>query len=339
MRTNIKLVKQLAESSDNLFVQETRLTNKLTFEQLVNLKHAKTTYHKSNQRVSGKGRPSADIGWVISSSLQHTVEFKSNFISVLKLKNLAVIGVYTKFNRRTQKSYDDYERDLIATIKIHQELKAQRYEVLITGDFNSDLYRPGKFDQILSKHLHLNDLYCLDLLNAQKTRYTYFNLFKLQMQVNKEKCGINKGDHLPLRVTVATENLYQQRRTKEQKRIKYDWNNRDFVERYGEILDRKLRIELANFYNALAGTEDLKATLTMAVSTMHQAMQNAAKEATSPSFKLPKRFKKAHSWWCEELEQLHRAKQEIWYQYKHTGFQCEHIKAKYKQAKTHFRRI
>ena len=123
MRNNIKLVQQITDTVDVLFLQETWLKSSGDFNGLIDRKIAKKTYHKTGKKKNNKGRPSAGIGWVVSSLIKHSVEFKSNYYSVLKLRNLAIIGVYTRFNQQNQESRDTYETDLVQVISTYKELR------------------------------------------------------------------------------------------------------------------------------------------------------------------------------------------------------------------------
>ena len=79
--------------------------------------------------------------------------------------------------------------------------------------------------------------------------------------------------------------------------------------------------------------------LTKCVENLHKHMLDSAREVSKPNYSGPKRFKRANTWWSDDLEVLHREKKEIWRQYKSTGFKSQLLKAQLKKAKTTFRNL
>ena len=120
--------------------------------------------HTKQATKRARGRPKGGTAWIISKEfVQAKVTFVNERISYAQIENLVVIGVYMCFNDGKNETHLEYESDLQEIISIYNQKTANK-EVIIFGDFNSDIRRNGKLDVTFKNFIEQNKLTCYEEL-------------------------------------------------------------------------------------------------------------------------------------------------------------------------------
>ncbi|RNA19944.1 hypothetical protein BpHYR1_032062 [Brachionus plicatilis] len=137
------------------------------------------TYFKSGMDHYCRGRPFGGIGWIVSKKIDKLmvseVKFHSRRISSIEIGNLTLIRVYLTSNDSTKESVIEHKIDLAELNEVTGELQRQEKLHLISGDFNSDLWRNKTHDKHFVDFLIEKDLNCLEKNFENKIAYTYTN--------------------------------------------------------------------------------------------------------------------------------------------------------------------
>ena len=175
---NCKYINEIIKSNEIVFLSELWLKNKADIENNILNHNNKKIIFKANKKyleneTVTKGRISGGICWIITRNRKFTCNFLTDRISTLITDNLAIIGVYMRYNDKTAQCRSDYECDLLIVINAMNELIARKLKVIIIGDFNVDPYRKSSFDKILNERIKINNLIYCNLLYTQKYDYSY----------------------------------------------------------------------------------------------------------------------------------------------------------------------
>ena len=107
------------------------------------------------------GRPFGGIGWAIRKNIKyHEIKFINDHISIIKLNNTTIIGVYLQCNYNTKDSYNQHLHD-ISKLEGILNMIDNRENIMLIGDFNSDPQRKSKFDALIRKLFEKYDLIML----------------------------------------------------------------------------------------------------------------------------------------------------------------------------------
>ena len=137
MRYVIRLLKK--DSLSILFLCETWLISGNEYEIHGVIEKGFNFFHKCSPEINKLGRPYGGLGWIVSKELninEATIEYPSEHVSLLKMDNLWLIGVYLP----TGKGLKQFENELILLNAIIREANRPDGLVLM-GDFNADLDR------------------------------------------------------------------------------------------------------------------------------------------------------------------------------------------------------
>ena len=115
------------------------------------------------------GRPFGGMGWITDKTINAKIILNSDRITTLELlettEKILIIGVYLPSNGNIE---DNLQEELAEIETIAYTYPNQ--EVLIIGDFNCDLLRLNKRDQLLERLIARLKMECHDM---QALKYTY----------------------------------------------------------------------------------------------------------------------------------------------------------------------
>ena len=227
--------------------------------------------------------------------------------------------------------------------------------ILIAGDFNSDLLRGRRYDNLLNEFIIEHELDCYDQMFGNELKTTYRNgdyrshidhIIGMRKHLNMvEKCEImvdelNMSDHNAIRVKIiGLNNLLNHESNEEKTKLfhKFAWNNSNFVNKYKEIVSEsinKFEIDLQNNYNYDQQCEYIDNKL-QDLSKM--LLQQSARKAENQTFKKNMKNSSLNLIWNEELRQNHERLWKYHSHYKSTG--CEKSKFLWKFFKNKMRNM
>ena len=142
---DLPIIKQMASSSNNFF------------------------YHKSDMKVRAKGRPFGGQLWLVNKKFniiecnflcRHSsyVNFMINNIEFL------CVGLYLPFDDSKNKDNSKaiFELTLSKVLALIERHKDKNIPIILMGDFNADIHRNNRFDDILKKFILDNEMIVLD---------------------------------------------------------------------------------------------------------------------------------------------------------------------------------
>ena len=137
---------------------------------------SKNEFYTAPQR----GRPFGGLAWFIDSSvniIEHS--FLNSHISYLdcRLNNsyFLIIGCYMPFDDSSKDTYFEYQHLLSLVKELISAYKSKSfYNIIIGGDFNADLYRKKRLDNLLLNFINENGLIS-DAIYTQSATHTYSN--------------------------------------------------------------------------------------------------------------------------------------------------------------------
>jgi exonuclease III len=250
IEANYIYTEYLLEKADILFLQETWLRTNETPSFLDKNKYAVFGHSSMNNEQREDGRPFGGLMWILKKSAQIKIKvtFVTDRISTAELNGLLLIGVYMRFNDGYLETIVEQEND---TLKIQELIeKNANKQVIVLGDFNSDMWRVNKFDEVVANMIEKSNLVCLDLLFTQKINYTYklgrgkswvdhalVNQLLAERVVsvnilNEVEDQINTSDHRAMEVVIERFRQNKQMIVKRAKQIKLDWECLEVQEEY-----------------------------------------------------------------------------------------------------------
>ncbi len=162
-------------SSDSiLFVQEHMCTNETLFKGSLINKNLKV-YFNPAKKSRGRGRPSMGIAYILSRDIKCKCIFENNRIGTLVTGNLAIIGVYMIYEDASKpQNEEDFVNSLEITKRLYTNYYEDEYEIIIMGDFNTDLTNAKSlFTQHLKNFMFELNLTSLSYLKEQIVNYTF----------------------------------------------------------------------------------------------------------------------------------------------------------------------
>ena len=165
----------------------------------------KSFYHKSDMKVRAKGRPFGGQLWLINKKFKiiecnflcrHSsyVNFSINNIEFL------CIGLYLPFDDSKNKDNSKaiFELTLSKILALIERHKEKKIPIILMGDFNADLHRNNRFDDILKRFIQENCMIVLDHINNEKIPPTYTTAKVLNKRLNRTKRFQYNLDHFIL---------------------------------------------------------------------------------------------------------------------------------------------
>ena len=176
LETNYECINQLVHESDIIFICELmHLTNQKLSDHIYI--DNKTIRASPANKIKKKGRGSGGIAFIYNEEIKANCEFYRNRIAVLQMEKIVIIGVYMTYNNSTQKNQDDYNSDLQLIQEMTENFKKYKKNVIICGDFNTDMSRLDAFTYSLNYLLVYLKYSVADLLWHQddSINYTFFS--------------------------------------------------------------------------------------------------------------------------------------------------------------------
>ena len=178
---DLPLIKKMASNSNNFF------------------------YHKSDMKVRAKGRPFGGQLWLINRNFKiiecnflcrHSsyVNFSINNIEFL------CIGLYLPFDdpKNKDNSKSIFQLTLSKILALIERHKDKNIPIILMGDFNADIHRNNRFDDILKKFINDNEMIVLDHITEKKIPHTYTTAKVLNKRLNRTKSFQYNLDHFIL---------------------------------------------------------------------------------------------------------------------------------------------
>ncbi|RNA17696.1 RNA-directed DNA polymerase from mobile element jockey-like, partial [Brachionus plicatilis] len=301
--------------------------------------------------ANNRGRKNGGIGWVISKRTnKHEVVFVNERMSVLKIGNHALIGVYLTYNDNSFENKIIKEQEFQVLTRMYKNLR-DSYSVLILGDFNCDVKRSNSNDKLMNNWLKENKFVCQDILQEKFINYTYFKadakswIDHVVTHENNETIKNikiidskwNCGDHLAIAGAVNVETLdmnshmFNNDKTNDQRIIWNETTKRIYADKLEECLNTINHTFPERYYTD-------KNTLVSAMGNLIIKLNKALLDATSEitEINLMKRHGiKINGWWNINIEKLYNEYRKAKKNYKNENTTINHIL--YKNAKRAFR--
>lgn len=355
MKNNKIYIEKLIENNDIVFIQEAWLDSHKKFDEIINPSKKYKTYFKTAMSEGKKrGRPHGGIGWIVNGEIKNfNCKFITKRISYIKVAETIIIGVYMHFEDGKSDTALNFENDLSIINTIYKK-HCDDHEVIILGDFNTDLRRASKFEELLNNFLHENKLKCLDMLYLQKTEHTYFKATKKSWidhvigaslksikQININDDEYNNGDHHALIMEINLKDFKNNTdrapcKINKEKNIKLNWNDIKFKNYYhNKILDKLRGVINSGILNEIKNIKcksEMKTKLSNLINNIHSIMINTANEANKYTKEYNKNVHvKKRRWWNEEINILHKELMYAKKKYKETDFKCQNAREEVKK--------
>jgi exonuclease III len=332
IKNRSQYVNKLTDKYDVVFLQECWLDNRKEFINLVGKNSRLKMYYKASDSVyAGVGRRSGGIGWIVNKKVgKSKVEFINDRISLLKIRDTTLVGVYLTSNDNSPDCHSDYYHELNLLRRIKKKLEMDGQKVVFMGDFNGDVMRNNnKHDKYLIDFIKEESLKCFDKITNNS--YTWYNT-KDQSHVdhiiaseNNESItstnilyddAPNDSDHWAVCFKIKCA-IPEKHEVNDGKKHVIDWN--EYNKRKYEL---KLRERLNRFYYQI-GDPFLKDTNKLAtkVEELINKFNNILiATANELMIEINDHKKKDKKWWSKCIDDLYR--------------QFQKAKKVYRQSKT-----
>lgn len=172
LKNNLALINQYIEEYDVLVVQETWLEDPDTINEFLIKTYNINTFQIKASRKVEIGRPKGGLAFIAKNHLKCNFREISEYIGVLKMRGTAIVGVYLPYDCKD----NEFEFKLQITKLEELILKLKKdYDVIIVGDFNSDLHKKGSYNSRSLKRLIKRTGFTIGEAEfSQSFNYTYF---------------------------------------------------------------------------------------------------------------------------------------------------------------------
>ena len=271
IKTNQLMVQKLLDEFDIVFLTEHWL--KPNEQSIINnlSSNFRVIFHSDmapvapNNALHRVGRPFGGICWLIKNDIEVlSFERFNSATSMIKIRvglnDVFIFGVWIPFDNGTSERLASFQSNL-ALLESYVKFEAKDEPVLIMGDFNCDLNRKNRFDQLLQSFISVNNFFDSISFFDQEIFYTYENgdyrstidHFLCNLNFFKNVVGSkiindceNLSDHNPISlefniVNKASMNEEIKTQTQECKKFHFfNWKNVQFREIYKSILSGRL---------------------------------------------------------------------------------------------------
>jgi hypothetical protein len=256
-----------------------------------------------------------------------------------------------RFNDGYLETIVEQEND---TLKIQELIENNvNKQIIVLGDFNSDMWRDKKFDEVVANMIEKSNLVCFDLLFTQKINYTYklgrgkswvdhalVNQLLTERVVsvnilNKVEDQINTSDHRAMEVVIERFRQDKQMIVKRAKQIKLDWECLEVQEEYERnVNDEQMQINLNGISQASGST--VVARLDEMINEINSKLQKAVEKTKINFANVQNKYIKKKKWWDYEMTYIKQQINSAYIRYKNSNFSVEHG-SDYRKFRTHFR--
>ena len=170
-KTNYLYVSNLVQNNDIFYLTETWL-NDSEVNQFESIFNNYNIFHQSDMSIEDsyqlRGRPFGGKCWLLKKQLKvKKVEFINKILSIVELglgnDTILLIGVYIPFDDNSAYRFSQYKSTLEFVASIIEDNRDKF--ILIAGDFNSDLLRGRRYDNLLNEFIIEHELDCYDQMN------------------------------------------------------------------------------------------------------------------------------------------------------------------------------
>ena len=181
LKSNHFYVEYLANISNITYLNELWLKkNEIDLIRKISRKEKNILFKSDMDENYSRGRPFGGQAWLIDNSfriLEH--DFLSRHLCYIELEKKGIrffiIGVYMPFDNPNSKadSLSMYQLTLTLILTLISKARNNKSLLFIIGDFNADIFRFNRFDNLLKEFTTNNNLIPLDYLNSQNIDHTF----------------------------------------------------------------------------------------------------------------------------------------------------------------------
>ncbi|CAF1081199.1 unnamed protein product, partial [Brachionus calyciflorus] len=241
-------------------------------------------FAKTAKKINQLGRQSGGLAFVVKKNVKViSHRFINERIGILRLHRISIINVYLPYFDRTKEQQLEYELNIHLLEEVIDSEKKNHQEIILAGDFNTDLIRFDKNSFCLRKFLKKSKMNLLDLLFSQNIDYTYKKTGKSgnikswidnvastdENQLIKSNNIIedisNKSDHNPILFIPNPKHLgidenFKTKLPKKIENVRINWNKLEERLRYQERVKNQVKT-LQSKVSSLLNADKLKAQL------------------------------------------------------------------------------
>ncbi|CAF1077297.1 unnamed protein product [Brachionus calyciflorus] len=263
----------------------------------------KKVYQNLERKQHKTGRPVGGLSFLVDNNLKCQVKFISDRIGQIKIGKLIILNIYLPYYTGKTDDYQDYDQKIenlqeILEVESHNNL-------ILVGDFNTDIIRSNHNTVSLLKFLKTNNLTMADVKQHQKINFTLQiswidhvicrneMLSKLTTEILYNESYL--VDHNAINITKKDVDLGIEKRNERThpKIIKLRWLNSFQLKRYKEILSDKIKIvgDLTVNLENIRNKETLKIKLTEVLNNLSSLMIQSVKQVNDEITKMSKEKK------------------------------------------------
>jgi hypothetical protein len=268
LKTNNIFIDKLIQTSNITFLCEHWLAEEEEYYCQHVSKEKNVLFHGSfSLNDKHKGRPHGGYLWAIDKDIKiNKYEHFSKELSRVDLnvenENISIIGVWLQFDNNSSEALASFELNLSIISSIIDDNVNKNISTIVIGDFNADLNRKKRFDQLLVKFKDENLL-----SNDECKGYSYRNgQYESKIDhifvkhINERVClqnfmivndELSMSDHTALSAVIKIENDSINDSIKvERKMHVFDWGNAEFIREYQVNLNNFVEMRLFRYPKA-----------------------------------------------------------------------------------------
>ncbi|CAF1049072.1 unnamed protein product [Brachionus calyciflorus] len=216
----------------------------------------KNIYSKNAPMSSHLGRPSGGLAFIIDQNLNTKCLFLNDRIGILNINKLVIYKVYLSCNNVTSENRLTFQSDLEILNESILNFKCKGFEVVVLGDFNTDLSQKGERTNDFNNFINKNNNNLADLKQKQIFDFPFqradqrswiYNVLCEKNNINVRNvlvklCPINLSDHnslfleIDLKISKAHKPITS---SPNNSKIIVNWDNLEFKRAYEERIKKR----------------------------------------------------------------------------------------------------
>ncbi|RNA40614.1 RNA-directed DNA polymerase from mobile element jockey-like [Brachionus plicatilis] len=343
IRNNMNYLNKLIIENQVVCIQATWAESIKTIDESIFIPK-KSIFWTPATRFFNTGRASGGLAFILNDDLNPKFSTLNERISLIKLSGLAIINVYLKFENNKDGNRLIFESDLVLLELTLNELKRQAFDIVILGDFNTDIKRASKRTDSLNNFLEKNNLILFDITSNQTIDYTYTSSLnrswidhvasstdnKNITNVKIHSSDTNKSDHNVITFDYALKKSYIHKPIKKPEKlakISINWNNLQERTNYQIRVNEGLK-KLESMIQSLTtetSQDEIKLSCTSLLNEISSVLINSATKTKNEFLHKKKRKRrfgdpKFKSWWDKGIQEIHNKMIESYIKYKNSRF-------------------
>ena len=311
INNNIEYLNSLALTHDIVCIQETWSTKQHEIETII-YQLNKKIYINPAKRTEKKGRPSGGLAFIVDKNMDCKFKIHSNRIASIKVMDTLIVNVYLP--HFTGELDQNQEFDLETSILSEIISTNKNLNVLIIGDFNTDIIKYNHNTNSIMNLLQEHEPTISDIVQYQEVDFTYRKIRENKCItswidhvickkdfINKIKTRImcsdyNLSEHNAISTTII--NTIENNKINEKKmrtsKVRIDWSKLENQKRYQEILENQMK-SLDNLIENISKYKskfELKIKLCEALNGISSYMIRSVKKVKEESCRQSKKKKK-----------------------------------------------